>query len=196
MRTSTIALAALVLCCKPKAESKPQPPPTPGPVAVAQAQTLKWTAPEGWIAEAVTSPMRRAQYRLARAEGDAEDAECIVHYFGPGQGGMVEANVSRWLSQLAQPDGRATADVAKVEKRAVNGVTVTVVEASGTYAPGAMGPMQTAPEPKAGWALVGAIVETPSGPWFFKLTGPQKTAQKWRASFDALVASLQPEKHP
>jgi hypothetical protein len=143
--------------------------------------------------------MRRAQYRLARAEGDAEDAECVVHYFGPGQGGMVEANVSRWLGQFAQPDGRPTAPGsggAKVAKLTANGLAVTVVEAQGTYASGSMMPGAAPSAPKPGWALLGAIAETKSGPWFFKLTGPQKSTQKWRGSFDALVASLQSQPTP
>ncbi len=44
---------------------------------------------------------------------------------------------------------------------------------------------------KAGYRLVGAIVEAPEGNVFFKLTGPAPTVAAAQADFDALVASIQ-----
>ena len=41
-------------------------------------------------------------------------------------------------------------------------------------------------EPKTGWALLGAIVETQT-PTFFKMTGPEKTVLAARGDFDKFV---------
>jgi hypothetical protein len=43
---------------------------------------------------------------------------------------------------------------------------------------------------KAGYRLLGAIVEAPAGNVFFKLTGPAATIAAAQADFDALVASI------
>lgn len=39
--------------------------------------------------------------------------------------------------------------------------------------------------------MLGAIVETDQGPWFFKMTGPRATINAARARFDDLVGSFQ-----
>jgi hypothetical protein len=101
------------------------------------AAGLRWTAPAGWKAEA-ERPMRAATYSIVPATGDTGVAECVVNFFGPGQGGGIDANVERWKSQVLGADGKPAA--AKVDKRTVRGVAITMVDASGTYT-GMGGPM-------------------------------------------------------
>ena len=72
---------------------------------LAQDGELVFTAPTEWISEPVQSPMRMAQFSLQRADGDVEDAELVVFYFG-GSGGTVEANLQRWTNQIVQPNGQ------------------------------------------------------------------------------------------
>jgi hypothetical protein len=48
--------------------------------------------------------MRRAQYKVP---GPAGAGECVVFYFGPGQGGDAQSNAERWASQFTQPGGRS-----------------------------------------------------------------------------------------
>ena len=43
---------------------------------------------------------------------------------------------------------------------------------------------------KPGWRLLGAIVQGPHGPVFFKLTGPAATVGRAEHDFDAMLASL------
>ena len=43
---------------------------------------------------------------------------------------------------------------------------------------------------RSGYALLGAIVETPGGPYFFKLTGPKATVAGAKATFYKLLDSL------
>ena len=151
------------------------------PVFADSAGGLTWAAPAGWKADAARA-MRAATYKVPAAKGDTEEAECAVFYFGQGQGGSVDSNLQRWVGQF---EG-AKAPAPKKEK--VLGFDVTSVELDGTYTGGG-GPM--APKTsKAGFKLVGAIVEGPEGAVFFKLTGPAKTVEAARADFSKMVKAI------
>ena len=156
-------------------------------VASAQSPTLRFTAPKDWTVKPSSSPMRVAQYGLPRAAGDAEDAELIVYFFG-GQGGSVEANLDRWVGQMEQPDGRPSKAVARTETLTVNGMKATVLDVSGKYV-AEMAPGSATRFNKPGFRLKAAVVETPGGPYFVKLTGPAKTVERWNAAFAAFLRS-------
>lgn len=149
---------------------------------------LKWQVPDGWIEEPPTSPMRKAQFRLPRVEGDPEDANLVLYYF-QGQGGSVQANIQRWYGQFKQPDGRPTHEVARVKTQTVNGLKQTIVDLSGTYL-FKMTPMDPASTPKPNSRMLAAIIETHSGPWFVKLVGPEKTVTRWEESFHQFLRSI------
>ncbi len=72
----------------------------------APPSTLKYDLPEGWTSRPLSSKMRLADFVLPKAEGDPEDASLVVTFFG-GQGGTVQANFDRWVTQMQQPDGNA-----------------------------------------------------------------------------------------
>ena len=103
--------------------------------ALAAQGALGFDAPKEWTAQPSTSSMRVAQYSLARAAGDSEDAELIVYYFG-GSGGSVDANLDRWLGQMEQPDGKPSKAVAKTSTMTTNGLKVTVLDVSGSLCGG------------------------------------------------------------
>jgi len=71
---------------------------------------LRYKAADGWVKEQTTSSMRVAQYKLPKTEGDPEDALLVLYFFGATQGGAVQANIDRWISQMQQPDGSASQD--------------------------------------------------------------------------------------
>ena len=154
------------------------------------AAGIRWTAPAGWKAEA-PRPMRAATYSIPPVAGDQGIAECVVNYFGPGQGGGVEANIERWKGQVQGPDGKPAP--AKIDKRTARGVAITMIDVSGSYS-GMGGPMMASPKAVPGYRLIGAIVEGPGGSVFFKLTGPAKTIAAQQKNFDQLMASIQPDK--
>ncbi len=158
-------------------------PPVP-PSQPEKAAGLAWKNPKAWTAAASPSAMRVVTLKVPAAPGDGEPGELAVFYFGPGQGGGVEANVSRWFAQF-QPEAKGSPE--KQSKTAVGEVPVTLCQTEGTYVAG-MGGVATAP--KAGWALRGAIAEGPQGSVFFKLVGPKKTVEKAQPAFDALVKSI------
>jgi hypothetical protein len=151
-----------------------------------QSTLLSWDVPEGWIDVPPTSTMRRAQYRVP---GDAGDGECIVFYFGPGQGGDAGSNAMRWARQFEQPDGRPSADVLQLSQLEGTRVPVQIVEVTGTY-DGGMTMTDAPTEKKAGYMLLGAIAEGNDAPWFFKFTGPEATVRAERESFVRMMESL------
>jgi hypothetical protein len=150
--------------------------------------SLAFTAPADWRARPAASNMRVAEFVVPRAEGDAEDGEVIVYYFGAGAG-TVDANIDRWIGQLQQPDGSATKDVAKRASQTVNGLTVTSVDVTGTYV-AEMRPGAAEHFNKPGFRLRAAVVNTPRGPYYIKMTGPAKTIGAADAAFAAFVGSL------
>lgn len=156
------------------------------------ALALQFEAPSSWVAEQPASSMRAAQYRLPRAPGDAADGELVLFYFGPGSGGGVDANLQRWRSQFQGPNGQALpASAGSTEVITSSaGLKVTVLEVQGTYAPPAMGPRVPAREPAPGFALLGAVVESPKGPWFFKATGPSATIKSQRDAFREMLLAV------
>ena len=154
------------------------------------AAGVRWTAP-ATCKPAGPRPMRAATYSIAPADGDRAAAECVVNYFGPGQGGGVDANVERWKGQVLGADGKPAA--ARVTRRTVSGVPMTVVDATGTYT-GMGGPMMGGSTPAARYRLLGALVEGSGGHVFFKLTGPAKTIAAQEKNFEQLLSSIKPDR--
>ena len=191
----SFVLLAAAACAReetPPAAPQSNPASREPSIAAAHGQAaaggLRFAAPAGWEPQTPTSSMRKAQYRLPRADGDAEDAEMVVFYFGGGGGG-TQANIDRWIGQFQKADGSPAGDSAKVTKRTPRGIPLSVVDVSGTYT-GAGGPMGGG-APKPGFRMLAAVAEASDGPWFFKLTGPVKTVAKWEASFQTFLDSVQ-----
>ncbi len=174
-------------------EQQPMRPSAPGPAAQTasapdQAAGVAWTIPAGWETEAPRQ-MRIATYRIHAIADDPEDAECAVYFFGPGQGGTVEANLNRWAHQFVSADGHSQAASAKMEKLDIGGLSVSTITESGTYLGG--GPMMAQQEiKKPNFRMVGAIVEAPQGLVFFKLIGPLNTVAGADGDFKSLLQSL------
>lgn len=153
-----------------------------------QVGGLSWKAPAEWSAQG-ERPMRAATYRIPPAKGDAEPAELAVFYFGQGSGGSPDANIRRWIDQFQPPEGKSAADAAKVKQETIAGLKASTVDMKGTYVGGGPG-MGSATGPKAGYRLLGAIVEGPSGNVFFKLTGPEKTVSSAEKPFRKLLEGI------
>ena len=156
----------------------------------AQASGIAYTAPAGWKARASASSMRVAEFVVPHAPGDGEDAEVIIYYFG-GTGGSADANIDRWIGQVQQPDGSPSKAKAKREEQTINGMKVTLVDVSGTYV-AEVRPGSTERYNKPGFRVRAAVVETPRGPYYVKMTGPAKTVAAAEADFAALLRSLKP----
>jgi hypothetical protein len=149
---------------------------------------LAFTAQEGWVEETPTSSMRKAQYRLPHAEGDAQDASLVVYFFPTGAG-TLEANLQRWAGQFEQPDGSPSANAMTQIERKVNGMPVHEVALSGTYvAETAPGSGQRVRE--EGWRMLVSVIDSDHGSYYAKLVGPQATVERWEPSFRRFVGEV------
>ena len=158
-------------------------PPPPG--SGTGATGLSWTADKEWVEETPSTGMRKAQYRVPHPSGDGE---CVVFYFGPGQGGEAMMNAVRWSEQFAQPDGQSSREALHAEEIDVNGIPVLLAEIRGTYTGGFM--MGGSEQSNPGYMLLGAIAKGPDANWFFKFTGPETTVEANRAAFEQMIQSL------
>ena len=164
------------------------------PAGPAAAQPpLTFDAPAGWIAVEPLEPGRVAEFVAPRAAEDAEDAACVVYHFGgdSDQDGVVavEAQLERWTNEMLQPDGRPSADVATTSRFEVDGRQVTMLDVPGIFAAEVL-PGSGMRYYKREFRLKAAVVESPDGPFFFKLTGPDQTVTHWESAFAALVDSV------
>ena len=151
---------------------------------------LRYKAADGWVKEQTTSSMRVAQYKLPKTEGDPEDALLVLYFFGATQGGAVQANIDRWISQMQQPDGSASKDKARTETSTVNGLKITSVDVSGTYT-AEMAPGTPGQRNDANYRMRAAVIETAKGNYFLKLVGPAKTMGRWEQSVTDFVNSFE-----
>jgi len=140
---------------------------------------LTFTAPEGWNVVPSSSPMRAATLHTP-VEGSDKPLETVFFYFGPGQGGDVEANVTRWFRQF---DGKPET---QREKIVVGDKEITLVQAEGTYLDG---PPMAAKTPRPDYMLLGAIVPAADAYVFIRLTGPAKPSLAAKENFKALISS-------
>lgn len=145
---------------------------------------ITWLDPPSFKRVPPSNPMRKAAYVVPRAAGDSEDGELTVFYFGPGQGGSIDANVDRWVKQFGEVK---PGDVRRADRQA-NGLRQHTVELdSGTFSSGMPGQPS---KPKENFGLVGGIVEAPSGTYFFKMTGPANTVKAAKPEFYKLLDSI------
>ncbi|HET8935461.1 MAG TPA: hypothetical protein VFN67_18565 [Polyangiales bacterium] len=198
-----LALVTVTACSKPS-EPEPAAAPAPQPAAQAPALTqgmdkpaasgsasasptaggLTWTAPKPLVSRPPKSSMRAAEYGV---EGDPL-SELAVFYFGADQGGGVEANIQRWVSQFKQADGTEAAT--KRSERSVKDITISTVETTGSYGGGMAPPGAPPPAAINDALLLGAIAKGPQGSVFFKLVGPRASVESARSAFDQLLESL------
>ncbi|MFW5876803.1 MAG: hypothetical protein ACOCXM_08700 [Myxococcota bacterium] len=160
---------------------------TPRGPADPEAGGLRWEVPDPFEAKPVSGSMRAAEYEVPSEEQGAPPTSLAVFYFGPGQGGSTQANVDRWVGQFDTPDGQGP----EIEKREDGDLAVTVVDVSGTHRPMQMPGQDEGSEPRPDHRMLGAIVEGPEGPVFFKLVGPKQTVDRAEDAFGQLIESVQ-----
>ena len=94
---------------------------------------------------------------------------------------------------MARPDAAARWEtliaVAKRQTRTINGLKVTLVDVGGTYV-AEMTPGSAQRHNSPNFRLRAAVIETPNGPYFIKLTGPAKTIAASEKSVETFLSSL------
>lgn len=172
------------------AAAAPATTPGEGGTQKVELNDLTFNIPSTWKSLPPSSKMRAAEIEIAAAAGDPEPGNIAVFYFGPSAGG-VEANIERWYGQMEIPSGKPAAEAAMRETFTANGLEVTFIDLSGHLAASTM-PGMGASGKKENYRMLAAIVMAPSGPWFFKGTGPEKTMAEGRDAFVAFLKSMAP----
>lgn len=134
-----------------------------------------FTVPEGWQSVPPANNMRAAELHVQ----DAVAAFSMA-------GGSVDANINRWAGQFISPQGGSPEP--KIDEIQVNGISVTLVELSGTYFDGAMTGQVTE---KPDHTMLAAILPGPQMSVFIKFTGPTRTINEVRQQWMELVHSAQ-----
>lgn len=145
--------------------------------AAQDEKLITFEAPKEWTKEEPSSTMRKAQYKVPDKEKKAKDAELTLSFFGKGAGG-IEANLKRWQAQMGGAEGKPEQIEGKCK--------ITLVDLKGTYTPGFGGAaVENA-------RMLGAIVTTDAGLWFFKLVGPQETVGGWKDEMVKMLKEAKP----
>ena len=110
------------------------------------------------------------------------------------QEGARSGNPGRWVAQVKIDDKyrrtyHPSEAKAKRGTETINGFQVSTVDLTGIYAGGGMSMGQPSVK-KPSYRLLGAIIEAPSGPVYFKLTGPEKTIAAAQKEFQELLKSV------
>jgi hypothetical protein len=140
-----------------------------------QIGAFTFTRPDNWKWIVPSSTMRKAQLEVPGT--NQEKAEVTFFHFGHGQGGGIKANIDRWFGQF---QGGPTSQSEVTEGR----TRVYYVHAAGTFQSGMPGQPTT---PMEGQALLGAILESPNGDVYIKMTGPAPTVEKAEPAFVQMV---------
>lgn len=197
----SVALMALVIACGQKAESDSSAAAAAGDdflpgtsanftIGTTQASIagIAFFPPTEWT-DLGPSGMRQGNYYYGPIDNDADSAVMAVYYFGPSQGGTIEANLERWINQMKMPDGGDPHDEAKMTEMMAGDIKVHLLKVPGTYT-AAGGMMSQGSMEKDGYLMVAAVVEAPEGNVFFKLTGPEKTATEMGAGLVQVLKAV------
>mgnify|MGYP006990007294 CR=1 FL=1 len=158
----------------------------------AQAPAVTFVLPGTW---SYLKPSTRS--RLLEWEcGKPEPATGFLLWLGKEGAGTVEANLSHWGAQLEGKDP-------KPSKLAVGqGFQATLLDKSGTYV-AEVSPGSPHRHSKPNYRLLACVLETPSGPLYMRLVGPEKVieaerpaALAWLKSFEPKVATPKPADTP
>ncbi len=152
---------------------------------------MKSETPAGWKEEKPSGQMRLTQFKLAKAEGDPEDAEIAVFQFPAGASGGVDANLKRQLAKFKTPEGK-TEPENKVDKIKVGKIDATYQDVKGTFLSKAGGPFDPNAKvtEKPGFEQLYVVFTTDSGDYYLMLLGPAKTVDKHKKEFEEVLKNF------
>ena len=143
--------------------------------------TFKFGDP--WIRQQVTSSMRAGQLTYDHEDEKLKDVDVVLYYFGQGGGGGIQANIDRWIGQF---DGTPES---KVEEKEMGDRKVTFLTAKGTFMESSGGPFSGNKTPRENYTMLAAILPSPQGAVFLKLTGPNDSVEAMKKEFEKFAGS-------
>lgn len=148
---------------------------------------LTLAVPKGWKERPTQSGMRAAEFTIPGVKG-AGEGELVIYYFGEHGAGSAEDNIGRWSTQFLGPDGQPATPV--VQKKQVAGMAMTEAEMTGRYVSSMSPTGTTEKHDSADWGMVGAVLQTSNGPYYFKMIGPKATMVTAKKDFAAMLTSI------
>jgi len=160
------------------ASAAPPSASTPQPVAF-RVGPLRFDRPESWQWVKPSGAFRTAQ--LEKKAPDGTPLIITFSRFPAGEGGSVQANIDRWISQFTQTTGTP-----EVISHAGTGCPFTLVRILGTMKGGVPGgPAKELPQAM----LRGAILEADGELVMVKLAGPASAVRSGEKDFEALISA-------
>lgn len=153
-------------------------------ITVAEGK-LAFTPPAEWKPTKPASRIVEVEYKVEPIEGEETAGRMTVM----GAGGSIDDNIKRWYGQFEQPNGKATSDVAKIEKTSVGGLEIHLADISGTY-DDKPGPFVPGVKRQNHRMLAAIIVTKDLGNYYIKFHGPQGTVAKNKDAFLKMVESV------
>ncbi len=139
---------------------------------------LKSVTPSDWTSQSPANKFRAYQFKI-------QDAELVIFFFGEGSGGSTADNIKRWKGQFVPPEGKTIDEASKVESIKLAKAELTYLDVRGTYLyknppfdPNAK------TERRPHYRRLGVVFGCEGGPYFITLTGPAKTVEQTKKSFD------------
>ena len=153
---------------------------------------LRSSTPKNWKRQNPSNKLRKYQFSVPKVDGDKEDAELVVFFFGKGGGGEIEDNIKRWKTQFIAPEGKTIDEVSKVEKYKLGkAADVVCLDISGTFKYKNPPFSPTAKEErKENFRRFNVIMDTDEGAFFITFTGPAKTMAKNKDAFDGWIKAF------
>ena len=78
-------------------------------------------------------PMRFKQFTIPAAAGDQNDAELVIFFFGPGQGGGTDANLTRWKGMFDAARRARKSTTSPRSRPSRSAASSDPLDVSGTY---------------------------------------------------------------
>jgi hypothetical protein len=150
---------------------------------------LKATPPKEWKTKEAppTGINRIATFALPKEEGDKEDAELVISHY-PNGGGSLEANLDRQRVLFLPAEGKDKIDEKKTDVK-VGTHKATYQDLSGTFKKKPF-PMSDKFTPLKDYRQIFVVLDHNGGTYYFKYTGPAKTVEKHKKSFDEWLAAF------
>ena len=172
-----LGLCLLLLVCSACFATPPNPS-TLQPVAF-RVGPLRFDRPESWQWVKPSGAFRTAQ--LEKKAPDGTPLVITFSRFSAGEGGSVQANIDRWISQFTQTTGTP-----EVISHSGPGCPFTLVRILGTMKGGVPGgPPKDLPQAM----LRGAVLEAEGELVMVKLAGPASAVRSGEKDFEALIAA-------
>ena len=152
---------------------------------VVKLNKLSAPAPADWKSEKPANRLRTFQFKLPGAK-DHPAAELAVYNESlPG----AEKNFTKWKNTFVTPEGKTTDDISKTAKWEVNGATVNVLDATGTWK------YKERPQDKKetlldDWRVIWVVVDEKDETHHFRLSGPAVTVAEHAPKFEKWIKSL------